>query len=606
MRRGKAILLKMAGFAVTAACGLLVLACVEKTALTGVKAEPPAPPLSVKQAQDGGQPVDISGIFPRSRKAEARPGGPLAYFSGKSFVGSSRCAACHDLLVDSAGNDMSISNHWRSTMMANAARDPLWLAKVSSEISRNPALAQVIEAKCAACHMPMAWVQAGAGNRKQAIMEDGFLNRDSEFHAAAMDGVSCSLCHQIQDRKLGTKENFSGKFSLETGASSPERFIFGPYHETVKEPMQGSVGYTPVYGPQTNDSSLCATCHTLYTPFVDAAGKVAGEFPEQTPYLEWRHSDYGVSAEQRYDLGENKGQGRLCQECHMPHNKGGPVNIARWAPAATREKGHFSQHHFVGGNVFMLNILADNIANLNISASTAKLEDSKARTLAQLQGGSARLSLVDSRDSGAELTATFLIESLAGHKFPTGFPSRNLWLHVSLFDRNDQIVFESGRALSDGRIAGNNADEAAGTYEPHYEMISSPEQVQIYETIMANTDGEVTYTLLRASRYLKDNRLLPRGFDKGTAAADIAVYGTAAADVDFVGGSDRVSYRMKKNGSSGPFTLRAELLYSPVSFNFMRDLNRDETLPLVRRFGGYYEKADKTPVAIAAVQKTVE
>jgi hypothetical protein len=41
-------------------------------------------------------------------------------------------------------------------------------------------------------------------------------------------------------------------------------------------------------------------------------------------------------------------------------------------------------------------------------------------------------------------------------------------------------------------------------YEPHYDVITKPGQVQIYEGIMLNTDNEVTYTLLRAAKYVKD------------------------------------------------------------------------------------------------------
>ena len=41
-------------------------------------------------------------------------------------------------------------------------------------------------------------------------------------------------------------------------------------------------------------------------------------------------------------------------------------------------------------------------------------------------------------------------------------------------------------------------------------MITDQGQVQIYESLMRDTDGNITYTLLRASTYSKDNRLLPR------------------------------------------------------------------------------------------------
>ena len=527
------------------------------------------------------------------------PGQPLASFVTENFVGADRCAVCHDLLTDADGNDVSIVNHWRSTMMANAAKDPFWQAKVSSEVARHPAFQQVIESKCAICHMPMAWTQAGALNQKRAILEYGFLNPGTKLHAAAMDGVSCSLCHQIKDYGLGTKKSFSGMYTIDADTTAPERKIYGPFKGPVQRPMQTSVGYSPVYGPQTNDSALCGTCHTLFTPYVDAAGNVVGEFAEQTPYLEWKHSDYGISADVRYDIGENTTNGRICQECHMPHSKTGGVKIARWAPPEVEKRDHFSQHHFVGGNVFMMNVLEDNSDELKLTAPTGKFEDTKNRTLRQLQGASADLSLVGARVLGNELILTVQVESKVGHKFPTGFPSRNLWLHVTVLDAKGQIVFESGKPQPDGRITGNNADEQKTGFEPHFDVITSADQVQIYEAVIANTDGEVTHTLLRAARYLKDNRLLPRGFDKNTAGTEIDVYGEAKGDKNFVGGRDQVTYKVALGDHAGPFTVRAALLYNSISYHFMQDLQQDGQLPLVDRFNRYFEKADKTPVTIA-------
>ncbi len=59
------------------------------------------------------------------------------------------------------------------------------------------------------------------------------------------------------------------------------------------------------------------------------------------------------------------------------------------------------------------------------------------------------------------------------------------------------------------------------TMSHSYDQITQADQVQVYEPIIHNTDGDVTHTLLRASGYIKDNRLLPAGFDKTTASSDI-------------------------------------------------------------------------------------
>jgi len=552
-----------------------------------------------------------NGVGDEVRAISPHPGRPLTFFTTRNFTGSGRCGLCHSLLADKLGNNLSISDHWRSTMMANAARDPLWQAKVASEVARHPSLQKVIEAKCVTCHMPMAWTQARAtgegdyGDRAIFSGKTGWLDPEADLHQAAMDGVSCTLCHQILDQDLGTDATFSGKFPIDTLVAGPDRSIFGPFRDPLVETMRTSVEFTPKFGAQVNDSRLCATCHTLYTPFVDREGKVAGEFPEQTVYLEWQHSAYYVSPADRREIGQ-PGPGRLCQECHMPHSETGEVMIARYAPPETEKRDHFSMHHFVGGNVFMLGMLRDNVSGLGLTASTGKLEKTMERTLRQLRDNGGGLTILEARRRRDTLQVVVQVENKAGHKFPGGIPIRRAWLHVTVTDGAGGVIFESGRPLADGLIEGNGNDENSAAFEPHYEVITDPGQVQIYEAIMADTDDAVTYTLLRAARYIKDNRLLPRGFDKATAPPDVAVYGGAATDEDFVGGGDRIAYMVPLGDPVGPLTVRAELLFSAVTPAFVRDLARDRNLALVNRFDHMYEGTDKSPVIVATAGATVQ
>jgi len=100
-------------------------------------------------------------------------------------------------------------------MMANSAIDPLWQAKVQAEIASNPHLQSVIEDKCTSCHASMGNTQASYdGQVDYTVLE--ILESP-----LAMDGVSCAVCHQIQDQNLGESESFSGHFSI-----GDDRIIF--------------------------------------------------------------------------------------------------------------------------------------------------------------------------------------------------------------------------------------------------------------------------------------------------------------------------------------------------------------------------------------------
>ncbi|HOZ37868.1 MAG TPA: hypothetical protein PLH64_03875 [Anaerolineaceae bacterium] len=518
------------------------------------------------------------------------PGGPFADFQTADFMGPSICTLCHIGLLDQSGKDVSMPSDWRSTMMAHAGIDPVWQAKVSSEVVRNPELKEVIEQKCVTCHMPMATTQALVEGMPVSGLDEGFFTPENSYHAPAIDGVSCTLCHQVTEENLGTMEGFSGHYVIDTATVAPDRIIYGPYQNSVTMPMQMHSGYMPAYGEHMLSAEHCATCHNLYTPFIDSEGTVLGEFPEQTPYTEWQHSEFGR-------------QTQSCQSCHMPLADGA-VTISQM-PMMLTAREPFFQHYFVGGNTFMLEILANWGGELEVSASPEEFSDTIARAEEQLGTRTAGLSVSELSLTDGILAAEIQVRVFTGHKFPTSIPTRRAWMHVVVSDSSGQVIFESGKQNPDGSIQGNAADSNPLAYEPHYELITQPDQVQIYEGIMQNSDGEVTYTLLRAGGYAKDNRLLPVGTDKENLPADIAVYGLAAKDADFVGGSDSVRYEVNISGYEGPFTVSVELLYETLSYQFVQDLLLDKT-ELTERFGAYYNSSDKTASIIDSLEISTE
>ena len=523
----------------------------------------------------------------------------LTTFQTDDFSGSGVCAMCHSGLTDQDNPPKDVSNdaHWRSTMMANAAKDPLWQAKISSEVDRNPQVKSVIEGKCSRCHMGMARYQAVTDNTPVEVLDQGFLDRNHYLHEAAMDGVSCTLCHQVQPKYLGTPDSYTGKYAIETVTSPPNRLIFGPYLNPFGNPMQQSSGFDPAFGEQIESSAHCGSCHTLYTPVLDVNGSpipVPGtdpveytEFPEQTTYLEWEHS----------------GVADRCQDCHLPEAVGS-VKISNRPPRLAR-RAPFWQHHFAGGNSYMVGLLKDNAGDLGVTADAVHLGDTIDRTQALLWDKTAGLTLATER-LGDLLTVTVDVVNYAGHKLPSGLPSRRAWLHLLVTDDSNTVVFESGKPAGDGSIEGNDADQDLAAWEPHHRIITSPEQVQIYEPIMRTYEGGVTYTLLRAYEYAKDNRLLPEGFNKHNAVADIAVYGDAARDPDFVGGSDQVVYEIDISTVTETLKVTAELLYQTLSYPFVTDLALTENDALVDLFMRMYDPAANKEEVLSKIEIIVQ
>lgn len=508
----------------------------------------------------------------------------------KDFHTSDRCVACHNGLKTSSGEDISIGFQWEASIMANSARDPYWQGSVRRESIDHPESSATVQDECSTCHMPMQHLIDRAEGKKTEVFDRLPLSDPhKKDNRQAKDGVSCSVCHQIEAAGLGTSQTYSGNVAVASPNDRNNRPEYGPFlidagHTRV---MQSSTaGFVPTQAAHIRDSGLCGSCHTLYTTARGPGGKAIGVLPEQMPYLEWLHSDY-----------PNR---NTCQGCHMPEVQGAVAVTAVFGQP--REGMH--RHVFVGGNFLMERMLNAHRDELAVAALPTELDAATNRTEEFLRTQSAKVTISALSKSPSGLEFDVNVENLTGHKLPTAYPSRRAWLHVLVEDGNGQKVFESGALKSDGSIVGNDNDADPLRFEPHYSEITDAQQVEIFESIMGDSEGHVTTGLLSAIGYLKDNRLLPTGFDKKTAVHDIAVVGEAVADPNFTGGSSRTRYAVKAAPATGPLHIVAELWYQPVGYRWAHNLapyNAAEP----QRFVSYYEQeAGQSALELAKAEAT--
>lgn len=482
------------------------------------------------------------------------------------FADSQRCGQCHTAsdaaLRDRGGHDVSPVLLWRSSMMALAARDPYYLATVAEERARDPGNAAEIDAACTRCHAP-------AGNEEvdRDLSFDALVAGTDTAAVLGRDGVTCTLCHQISPDGLGEERSFTGGFSVDFS-----RAIYGPHGFPTTGPMQMFVDYTPTQGDHVASAALCATCHTV----------VIGDVVEQATFLEWRSSSLSP--------------GKPCQTCHVPpeDDLGQAITtaIAKF-PAGLVPRMPVGRHLFVGGNAYMLRLFAAAESWANTGLDPAELEAAALAAEAHL-ATAAKLTTTASRDGGTAILAV-KVENQTGHKLPTGYPSRRMWLHVTVRE-GDAVVFESGAPRADGSLAGDG-----DAIRPHLDTIERGADVQVWQAVLVDRAGEPTHRALDAARYGKDDRILPAGFaPTGGDVMRTASVGVAA-DTSFVPGSDTVTYRIPAAAGA---TVSIELLYESLTPGNIDALDAGRT-PAGTRFVDLARAQPIVPIVMARAEATL-
>ncbi|MEO8700635.1 MAG: hypothetical protein ABI867_11355 [Kofleriaceae bacterium] len=460
--------------------------------------------------------------------------------STTKFAGVVVCDRCHTAGATAMrakdGSDISPVTEVLASMMGLSARDPYYLAALRREIAANPGAKLAIEATCNRCHAVVGFAEAGA------ISLDDLTSGTSPAAVLAREGVGCAGCHALSPEGLGEERSFTGAQALRT-----DRVSFGLLPSPLEEAMVQMANTRPVRSPHTGESILCASCHTVLVHRLDAKGAPIGdEVPEQTTFLEWRASSFATT--------------KTCQSCHMPATEdelgAGPAITTAFAtrPPETPARAGYRRHALRGGNAYLLRRLADHLGWLS-AATKPELLRASADATERFLGSAAEL-IVAPASGGV----TVIVKNRTGHKLPTGFPTRRMWLHLEARDAAGKVVFESG-AHRDGAIvdaAGKRID-GPGVIEPHRSVIDAAGQVVIWEAVPVDDRGQRTHLLLQTARLVKDDRILPAGWS--SAHRDAArTHPIGVSDPDFIAGQDTVTVKLPAAARS----ITAELLYQPI------------------------------------------
>ena len=452
----------------------------------------------------------------------------------------------------------------------------------------------------------------------------------AKYGALARDGISCAVCHHISDEGLGTPATYTGKFK--TGKPDEiygpfEDVITLPMKNSLGlTPLKTKAN-------QIHKSALCGSCHTVilpvltpgktYTPgdqvFTNPKQKVEHE---QNTYLEWRNSKY---QDERPPVNSETAQS--CQQCHMPGKYPSQTGAQLKFKIASIEEetfpavefrapdedihlrvrggnaeGDYSRHTLVGLNLFVMEMFNQFSAPLGISSvdwsGNAKpffdpmatygnpvpgILLTKKAALKMARTETAQIEVAALKRTPRGLSAEVKVTNLAGHKFPSGVSFRRAfiefrvsvggkpyWISGATNDRGVIGVWKGGQFKPLVTESFSKQTNPQQLFQPHYDVIDSESQVQIYEELVKDANGNFTTSFLSLADEAKDNRMMPQGWrEHGPDAEDTAPKGVPRASNPgyFDGsGTDTVIYEVPLDArtTTAPVTVSATIYYQTI------------------------------------------
>lgn len=395
------------------------------------------------------------------------------------------------------------------------------------------------------------------------------------YGTLAREGISCAICHHIDKASEADIKGWNPPSGWLTDPSQRElayslfhnttgRFVrgpadrfFGPFKNVAEKPMERTLGVKPAYHAFIQNSQLCGTCHTINLPNI---GATEHEFPvldaaetnpafqeyahsiEQATFLEWQNSVFAQAPD------DPDSRFASCQDCHMPsgfESLDGTINLKQittqiaaiqdvnFPQAANRLpnqdidiplRDNYRRHEHVGLNVFLLEMFDQfpeilGVAKTDYMTSADNGVDIAIENMIrQAQQSTVSLQISDLSITDNQLKATVAIRNLTGHRFPSGVAFRRAFVEFLLLDKG-QVIWGSGRTNKVGVIVDGEGNPLIteflpdkDSYQPHYQVITQQDQVQIYEELNQNAAYEFTTSFVHRVHDIKDNRLLPDGW----------------------------------------------------------------------------------------------
>ena len=527
------------------------------------------------------------------------------------------CMACHRGF---SGNSPQFMPHstWGGSMMANAARDPLFWAALDVANKDFPGAGDF----CLRCHTPPGWMNgrvvkaigggsSGPGGASGCQLTGDFNDDDNKGNDYA--GITCHFCHRMMPTGPGGQAGMIGNANIwidnATSCTTPDGSVYGgpcrrgPY-TYANGMLEAPHGW--VKSAYHEDSTLCGSCHDVTTPDTDVGplktlvleGGVTTTrpMPIERTYSEWNSSLFS-DAIYRDGLGEGASgtpaiaRAQQCQSCHMRSSVDATAKACNQNPDGSRT-GNLPVHEFAGANTWIPAIIKAEYAN---SVTGFGREADYDRTIASAQAMLAAAAQVQTSilsytaptaGSAGSISVRVKVTNLSGHKLPTGYSEgRRMWLNVKALSATNAVVGES--AAYDPLTAELTLDGQAKVYETLQGIWTpgSPGECKIEDA------GKAQFHFVLNNCIRKDNRIPPLGFHPASAsdpnADEMRPVGYTYAETS-AGSGTLVNYDTSDYvftlpaGTARPIQVKAELKFQVSSKEYIEFL-RDQaiTAPII-------------------------